>query len=120
MDTIQSRRQWPRLDTSGIAHARSVDPLLRVLSLRNLSAGGFAIETDCEIRPGLEKSFELQAVTGLLVVARAVAVHCRQGDPSGRSFISGWRFIDAGHTAGDVQGLVDILSDELDLFRRDD
>jgi hypothetical protein len=120
LDTIQSRRQWPRLDTSGVAQARSVDPLLRVLSLRNLSAGGFAIETDCEVPPGLERSFELQAVTGLTIVARAVAVHCRQGDPGGHSFISGWRFVDAGETAGDVQGLVDILSDELDLYRRDD
>lgn len=115
MATIQSRRQWPRLDTSGIAHARSVDPMLRVLSLRNLSAGGFAIETDCEIQPGLERSFELQAVTGLMIMARAVAVHCRLDHLSGHSYISGWRFVDAGATAGDVQGLVDILSDELDL-----
>ena len=115
MATIQSRRQWPRLETGGIAHARSVDPTLRVLSLCNLSAGGFAIETECEILPGLERSFELQAATGLMIVARAVAVHCRPGDASGRRYISGWQFVDAGETAGDVQGLVDILSDELDL-----
>ena len=120
MDTIQSRRQWPRLDTSRVAQARSVDPLLRVLSLRDLCAGGFAIETDCEILPGLERSFELQAATGLTIVARAIAVHCRMADMSGRSYISGWRFVDAGETAGDVQGLVDILSDELDLYRRND
>jgi hypothetical protein len=80
-----------------------------VLALRNLSRGGFAIETDIKVLPGLQMSFEFQTVTGLVVHARAVAVHCRVGTRTDTLHVSGWRFVDAGGTLAGAQDLVDVL-----------
>ena len=109
----QDRRRTPRLHTGSIVHARCVDPLLRILSLQDLSLGGFAIETDSEVMPGLEKTFEFDSVTGLTTLARAVAVHCRLSAGGGRSYVSGWRFVDLAETNDGVQALVDVLITEL-------
>jgi hypothetical protein len=113
MTAPENRRRTPRLHTGSIVHARCVDPLLRILSLHDLSLGGFAIETDSEVLPGLEKTFEFDSVTGLTTIARAVAVHCRLSATGGRSYVSGWRFADISETADGVQALVDVLVAEL-------
>lgn len=112
MDDSENRRRAPRLLTGGIVDARCVDPLLPLLSLRDLSLGGFAIETDAEVAPGLEKAFEFHTLAGLKTIARAVSVHCHRSDTSARSFISGWRFLDMSETPETVQSLVDVLLSE--------
>jgi hypothetical protein len=108
-DHTDNRRREPRLLPGTIVRARCVDPVLRVLALRNLSRGGFAIETDIKVLPGLQMSFEFQTLTGLTVHARAVAVHCRVGSDADNSHVSGWRFLDAGSTLAGAQDLVDVL-----------
>ncbi len=108
----EGRRREPRLLPGNMVHAHPVDSLLRVLELRNLSLGGFSIETDGEISPGLEKRFEFQAMNGLSVVASAVAVHCRR-DESSRGWISGWRFVVDPDAERGVHALVDFLTSTL-------
>jgi hypothetical protein len=111
-DQTENRRREPRLRPGSIVSARCIDPVLRVLTLRNLSRGGFAIETDIKVLPGLQMSFEFQTVTGLVVHARAVAVHCRIGDARDTRHVSGWRFIDSGSTLSGAKELVDVLLSE--------
>lgn len=106
------KRREPRLSPGSIVRARCVDPVLRVLALRNLSRGGFAIETDIKVLPGLQMSFEFQTAAGLVVHARAVAVHCRVGSDADPSHVSGWRFLDAGSTLTGAKDLVDVLMSE--------
>ena len=109
IDQTDNRRREPRLVPGTVVRARCVDPVLRVLDLRNLSRGGFAIETDVKVLPGLQMSFEFQTVAGLVVLARAVAVHCRVSGAGDTSHVSGWRFIDAGNTLAGAEQLVDAL-----------
>jgi hypothetical protein len=111
-DQTSNRRRDPRLSPGTVVRARCVDPVLNVLLLRNLSRGGFAIETDVKVLPGLQMSFEFQTAAGLLVHARAVAVHCRIGGPDDRRHVSGWRFLDAGTTLSGANELVDLLTAE--------
>lgn len=113
MGSHDNRRRAPRLHTGSVIHARCVDPFLRILSLHDLSLGGFAIETDSDVPPGLEKTFEFESVTGLTTMARAAAVHCRLSETGGRSYISGWRFLDATESPDAIQSLVDVLIAEL-------
>jgi hypothetical protein len=111
-DPTENRRREPRLRAGTIVNARCVDPVLRVVTLRNLSRGGFAIETDVRVLPGLQMAFEFQTATGLTVHARAVAVHCRVASSADDIHVSGWRFLDAGSTLAGAQDLVDTLMAE--------
>jgi len=111
-DRTANRRREPRLRTGAVVRARCIDPLLRVLAMRNLSRNGFAIETDVKVLPGLQMSFEFKTVTGLTIHARAMSVHCRLDDDSARCHVSGWRFVDGGTSLDAAQELVDILSAE--------
>ena len=87
-------------------------PLLRVLALRNLSRGGFAIETDIKVLPGLQMSFEFQTRDG------SHRPRARDGRalPPGRATPPQPRerlaLLDAGQPLAAVQDLVDILMDE--------
>jgi hypothetical protein len=112
MDGPENRRRAPRLPTGGIVDARCVDPLLPMVSLRDLSLGGFAIETDAEVAPGLERAFEFHTLAGLKTIARAVSVHCHRSDADARRYVSGWRFLDMSETPETVQSLVDVLLSE--------
>jgi hypothetical protein len=106
---LEGRRREPRLETCGMVRARCIDPLLRVRALRNVSTGGFSIQTDGELPVGLEKGFELEAITGLVVRVRAVVMHCRRA-AGGGSYISGWRLLADARTEKAMQALVDVLT----------
>jgi hypothetical protein len=111
-DVEQGRRRTPRLQTASVIHAHCTDRLLRVLELRNLGGGGFSIETDGEVMPGLECEFEFRTITGLSVTLRAVAVHGRPADRGRPTHVSGWCFAgDDYHES--VHALLDILTSAL-------
>jgi hypothetical protein len=111
-DQMENRRRDPRLRPGTIVRARCVDPVLRVVTLRNVSRGGFAIETDIKVLPGLQMAFEFETAGGLTVHARAVAVHCRVSSADDVIHVSGWRFLDAGNTLAGAAQLVEVLTTE--------
>ena len=92
---------------------------LRVVTLRNLSLGGFSIETDTDVPPGIEVAFEFHA-SGLLVDARAIAVHCRLAEAGGRRYISGWSFVDDNETQEAIAEVIDVLTASLRFVRVDE
>ena len=112
--TEAGRRREPRLEPHSVIHAHCADDDLRVLSLRNVSLGGFSIESNAETTPGVEKRFEFRTITGLEVRLQAVAIHCRPSETGRAGFISGWQFLVADAEAEEaVHALVDVLTSAL-------
>jgi len=107
------RRKAPRLQTGSVIHAHCVNPALRVTELRNLGAGGFSVETESEVVAGWETRFEFKTLTGFTITLDAVAVHCRQSETSGRTFISGWSFTNEKEAEEPVGHMLDFLTSAL-------
>jgi hypothetical protein len=84
-----TRRQSPRLHVDGrlrIAFAERAIPAV----LRDISLGGFSIETLAPVRPGERCLFEIGPAEGPMSQVFARASYCRPKDDRGRSYVSGW------------------------------
>jgi PilZ domain len=69
------RRRSPRIRIFGDLHGRVVQMDVLVV-LRDISTGGFAIETSELFEPGVEHTVELTAPTGQQFVATATVRQC--------------------------------------------
>jgi hypothetical protein len=63
--------------------------------VRDVSTGGFSIETFRPFAQGATHQFRLKTSSGWVGVVRAKAAHCRWlNDPDGSvRFVSGWQFL---------------------------
>ena len=89
------RRRAPRLDLPrGLVRAE-IPGLNLTADVRDVSTGGFSIETFRPFAQGAIHQFRLKASSGWIGSARAKAAYCRwlnDGDGSVR-FVSGWQFL---------------------------
>jgi c-di-GMP-binding flagellar brake protein YcgR len=69
------RRRNPRIDVLGQVHVRIVTAPTPA-TLRDISLGGFSIETTTAFPPGLWHDFHLSLDDGSELRARAKSVHC--------------------------------------------
>jgi hypothetical protein len=89
------RRRAARLEVPrGLVRAE-IPGLNLTADVRDVSTGGFSIETFRPFAQGATHQFKLKTSSGWSGVARAKAAHCRWlNDPDGSvRFISGWQFL---------------------------
>ena len=89
------RRRAPRLDVPrGLVRAE-IPGLNLSADVRDVSTGGFSIETFRPFAQGAVHQFRLKTSSGWSGAVRAKSAHCRWlNDPDGSvRFISGWQFL---------------------------
>lgn len=113
--TGMTRRKYPRLDVLGRIEGQ-VLALDAVLTLRELSLGGFSADSSRPFAPCLQHTFRFSTAEGLVVDLDAVAVHCRIAavhTDSGLSYIAGFEWADPAASRDAIAQLVEVLSPEL-------
>jgi len=112
------RRRAPRVDLPrGLVRAE-IPGLNLTADVRDVSTGGFSIETFRPFAQGAVHQFRLKTSSGWSGNARAKAAHCHwlnDGDGSVR-FVSGWQFLFDTDLAAEPtnEQLVDVVSSLLD------
>jgi hypothetical protein len=101
------RRRFPR-----VRGRRNGEQLLRVqppFQLRDISGGGFAIESPTTFRIGRAYRFDFMLSGRGRVTVRAVAVHCASQKPrsSEAGYIAGFAFTRTKATEATIDALVD-------------
>jgi hypothetical protein len=94
-DSLGLRRRAPRLEVPrGLVRAE-IPGLNLTADVRDVSTGGFSIETFRPFAQGSVHQFKLKTSSGWSGVARAKAAHCRWlNDPDGSvRFLSGWQYL---------------------------
>ncbi len=89
------RRRAPRIQLpKGLVRAE-IPGLNLTADVRDVSTGGFSIETFRPFSQGAVHHFRLKTSSGWAGLARAKAAHCRWlNDPDGSvRFVSGWQFL---------------------------
>jgi hypothetical protein len=89
------RRRQPRFDLPrGLVRAE-IPGLNLTADVRDVSTGGFSIETFRPFAQGAIHQFRLKTSSGWTGTARARAAHCRWlSDPDGSvRFVSGWQYL---------------------------
>jgi hypothetical protein len=107
------RRQSSRIRIFGDLHGRVVQADVLVV-LRDISAGGFAIESPQMFEPGIEHTIELSAPTGKQLIASATVRQCvRQMDSEDAlPYLVSFIFTDTVRTPG----AIDAFIAELDIL----
>jgi hypothetical protein len=107
------RRHSSRIRIFGDLHGRVVQLDVLVV-LRDISAGGFAIESPQIFQPGVEHTIELSTPTGKQLVASATVRQCvRQVDSEDvLPYLASFIFTDAVRTPG----AIDEFIAELDIL----
>ena len=107
------RRQSSRIRIFGDLHGRVVQLDVLVV-LRDIGAGGFAIESPQMFQPGVEHTIELSAPTGKQLVASATVKQCvRQVDSEDSlPYLASFIFTGAVRTPGSI----DEFMAELDIL----
>jgi hypothetical protein len=104
-----TRRHEPRFAVDGRLSILCIDAVsIDVLAVVDLSFGGFSIETNERIAPGVRHIFEIRSRGGLVVTAPARACYCRQGARRG-TFRSGWEFVPLRDLDHDVERVLDAM-----------
>ena len=90
---IEERRSSPRLEVIDELHGRLV--AFDVLTLREVSAGGFSTDGPLHFPKGAEHLFRFVTAGGIDVLLRATVVHTRPAgkDQSSPRFVTGFRFL---------------------------
>ena len=108
--TIPMRRRSPRVEVLGTLHGQIVAMDIPLV-VRNISAGGFGIESQVAFPVGAQHRFRFTAETGLRVVLSAEARHC---DPVAMSdgvtrYRAGFEFVQVpgGETGKAVETLLE-------------
>jgi hypothetical protein len=89
------RRRTPRIPLAkGLVRAE-IPGLNLTADVRDVSIGGFSIETFRPFAQGAVHQFRLKTSSGFVGIARAKAAHCRWlNEPDGSvRFLSGWQFL---------------------------
>ena len=98
----------PRIEVMGQLHGQLV-PMNVPLDVRDLSNGGFAVESSVDFPVGAVHRFRFITQNGIEVLIRANARHCRSVESADGSprFLAGFAFImDAN---GETEAAVEIL-----------
>jgi hypothetical protein len=93
-------------------------PLDVPLVVRDLSLGGFSVQSPSPFMPGARHHFRFTAATREAVVLDGVAVHCHLVKPeaSGQvSYMTGFEFLSSARTDEAVALLIDTLASVLSL-----
>ncbi len=107
------RRRAPRIPLAkGLVRAE-IPGLNLTADVRDVSIGGFSIETFRPFAQGAVHQFRLKTSSGFVGVLRAKAAHCRWlNEPDGSvRFLSGWQFLFDTELAADQtnERLVDVV-----------
>jgi hypothetical protein len=91
--TMADRRATPRLEVLGQLHGYLVS-LEVSLVVRDLSAGGFSVESVVPFPPGARHPFRFTASTGMEITVEAVVMHSRpHGLAGGQAlYVTGFAF----------------------------
>jgi hypothetical protein len=101
-----SRRHEPRFPIEGRLSVDCLDPApLGVHIFRDISFGGFSIETLHPVSDGVTRTFEFRGPRGLSVVARARATYCH--DTGEGRYLSGWTFVRQRDLDVAIESLID-------------
>lgn len=105
-----SRRAAPRLEVLDQFYGRLV-ALDLPLRVRDISAGGFSIESPISFPPGAAHQFRFTTMHGDAHILPATAIHCRtaQVRDGVNWHVTGFEFIQ--DQAGEVAGVVGLLMD---------
>ena len=103
-----SQRRAPRIEVMGQLHGQLV-PMNVPLDVRDLSSGGFAVESTVSFPVGAVHRFRFITKTGAEVIVRASARHCRPVEtPDGSArFLAGFAFILDEN--GETEAAIDLM-----------
>ncbi|HUL74588.1 MAG TPA: PilZ domain-containing protein [Vicinamibacterales bacterium] len=98
--TSSDRRRALRLEVLNRLHARAITHDRPVI-VREISLGGFSIESPLSFSPGSEHQFEFGIDGGVPVTLKARAAHCRRlpGAADVATYIAGFAFVDQSDVA---------------------
>jgi hypothetical protein len=116
--TGTARRQSPRLqadDRLRISFASGSIPI----TLRDLSHGGFAIETRVPVMTGERQAFELGPAQGPGRPIRARAIYCR-ATVTGAGYVSGWKADPDEESRRTLEAAIDLLTGSREALKTDD
>lgn len=91
---FRSRRRHPRIEILGDLEGRRV-PLDVPITVRDLSQGGFSVESTTPFPPGTSHHFRFTTPGQPEVALEATAVHCRlaSASPDGQvTYVTGFEF----------------------------
>jgi hypothetical protein len=91
---VHDRRRSPRLEVMGSLHGQMV-PLRIAICVREVSFGGFSIETVFPLPIGAEHEFRFTLRSGLTVTVRGKVAHCRQESGNPALYVMGLEYVDA-------------------------
>jgi hypothetical protein len=109
-----SRRRYPRLEVLGRIEGQ-VLALDAKLQLRELSRGGFSVNTDRPFAPGAPHRFRFTA-DRLVIELDAMSVHCRIDSISNegrQSYVAGFEWAHEPGSAEKITGLVYLVTPAL-------
>lgn len=98
----------PRIEVMGQLHGQLV-PMNLPIDVRDLSSGGFAIESTVDFPVGAVHRFRFITQNGIEVLVRASARHCRSVESADGSprFVAGFAFIMDPN--GETEAAIEIL-----------
>ena len=104
----QDRRGSVRLEALGTLHGQLV-PFRIAISVREVSLGGFSIETVFPLPLGAFQSFRFTLRSGAALTLRARIVHCRAETRGGKAvYVIGLEYVDSLPTRRqNAQSLID-------------
>ena len=111
--SFRERRRNPRIDVLGQVHVH-VKTCPAPASLREISVGGFSIETTIAFPPGQVHDFNFSLDDGMQMAVRAASVHCAlirivAGMPV---HISGFEFVQReARVRDDIESFVDRITE---------
>jgi hypothetical protein len=107
-DSALAERRAPRIEVMGQLHGQLV-PMNLPLDVRDLSSGGFAVESSVSFPVGAVHRFRFITRTGAEVLVRATARHCRPVDSldGAPRFLAGFSFI--LEPSGETEAAIDLM-----------
>jgi hypothetical protein len=101
------RRQSPRISVVGVLNGKSAT-VVGPLTLRDISPGGFAVESRDEFTSDRPHQFELSSSWGRRVVVEARVVHCvRMKTPAGQfRYRTGFAFVETAALPKSIATLI--------------
>jgi len=93
---MHDHRRDPRVSDPGVSV--SIPSLGVTAPVRDISAGGFALSIEKDVRADAEHVVEFRPTGALRVVLRATLAHCRGvRTRSGRRYLAGFSFVEADY-----------------------
>lgn len=107
-----TRRRYPRLDVLGRIEGQ-VLALDARLHLRDLSLGGFSVDSNRPFAPCQQYAFRFTTAGRVVVELDAISVHCRigsVGSDSRLTYVAGFEWTDAPENQEKIASLVEVLA----------